>query len=78
MVGVSKRKSSQAAPSKKKAGARKAPNKLEAQLRAGMPAIDSVYEKVDFVSPQKVKYKILKTTETDAYDKPLPPRKKKS
>jgi hypothetical protein len=39
-----------------------------------MPALDSVKKVVDFVSPQKVKYKILKTTETDAYDPPpVPP-----
>ncbi len=58
------------------------PSSLEEnQLRRGMPAVDSVRSVVHFISPQKVKYKILKTTETDAYDPPLPPptklRKKK-
>jgi hypothetical protein len=43
-----------------------------------MPALDSVKEVVDFVSPQNVKYKILKTTEMDAYDPPLAPPKKRS
>jgi hypothetical protein len=38
------------------------------QLRAGMPAKDSVRKVVEFVSPQHVRYKILKTTERDAYD----------
>jgi hypothetical protein len=43
-----------------------------------MPALDKVEEVVDFVSPQNVKYKILKTTETDAYDPvPAPPRKRR-
>jgi hypothetical protein len=42
-----------------------------------MPALDSVKEVVDFVSPQKVKYKILKTTEMDAYDPPPAPPKKR-
>jgi hypothetical protein len=42
-----------------------------------MPALDSVKEVVDFVSPQNVKYKILKTTEMDAYDPaPAPPKKR--
>jgi hypothetical protein len=42
----------------------------------GMPAEDSIEDVVNFVSPQGVKYKILKTTETDAYDPPLAPPKK--
>jgi len=41
-----------------------------------MPALDNVKEVVDFVSPQGTKYKILKTTETDAYDPAPPPPKK--
>ena len=47
-----------------------------AQLRTGMPAQDSVQEVVDFISPGGVPYKILKTTEMDAYD-PLPQAHKK-
>lgn len=43
------------------------------QLRSGMPAKDSVREVVDHVSPQGVHYRILKTTEKDAYD----PKKKR-
>lgn len=47
-------------------------------LRAGLPAADSVRAVVEFVSPQKVRYTILKTTEMDAYDKPVAaPRKSK-
>jgi hypothetical protein len=42
----------------------------------GMPAEDSIKDVVDFVSPQGVHYKILKTTETDAYDPPLATPKK--
>ena len=48
------------------------------QLRPGMPALDNVKEVVDFVSPQGVPYKILKTNETDAYDPPLPAANKSS
>lgn len=48
-----------------------------AQQATGMPALDSVKEVVDFVSPQGDKYKILKTTETDAYDPaPSAPQKR--
>jgi len=42
-----------------------------------MPALDNVKEVVDFVSPRGTKYKILKTTEVDAYD-PSPPKKPQS
>jgi hypothetical protein len=55
----------------KKKKLRKRPNELtdaSDQLRVGMPAKDSIREVVNFVSPQKGRYKILKTTETDAYD----------
>lgn len=46
------------------------------QLRPGMPSLDSVLEVADFVSPQNVKYKILKTNERDEYDPvPAPPGK---
>jgi hypothetical protein len=40
-----------------------------------MPALDNVKEVVDFVSPNNVKYKILKTSERDAYDPVPAPRK---
>jgi len=36
--------------------------------RQGMPAKDSIRRVVNFVSPQNVRYKIIKTTETNAYD----------
>jgi hypothetical protein len=44
-----------------------------------MPAADSVRAFVDFVSPQKVHYTILKTSEMDAYDEPYsaPPKPNK-
>jgi hypothetical protein len=48
------------------------------QLAPGMPALDSIKEVVDFVSPQNVKYKILKTTEMDGYDPVSNQRKKHS
>jgi hypothetical protein len=51
---------------------------VPAQLQRGMPAPDSVQEVVDFVSPQGVPYKILKTNEMDAYDPPPQSRKKRA
>lgn len=46
------------------------------QLRAGMPAIDSVQDVVEAESPGGRKFQILKTTERDAYDPPPKPREK--
>jgi len=46
------------------------------QFHPGMPAKDSVREVLDFVSPQNVRYKILRTTEMDGYD-PVPKGGKK-
>jgi hypothetical protein len=43
-----------------------------------MPSLDSVTEVVNFVSPQNVKYKILKTTEMNEYDPVATPPKKLS
>lgn len=40
------------------------------QLAPDIAALDSVQEVVDFESPKGRKYKILKTTETEAYDPP--------
>ncbi len=37
--------------------------------RPGLPTEDSVREVDTFVSPQGEEYQILRTTETDAYDK---------
>lgn len=47
------------------------------QLRPGLPAKDNIRGVVNFVSPQKVRYKILKTTETDPYDPPPKSKKKR-
>ena len=62
-------------PRKKKKPAKSAAPVAD-QLRAGMPAQDSVRKVVDFVSPQGAKYKIIKTTEADAYDQLPPPEDK--
>jgi hypothetical protein len=48
----------------------------EDKPRPGLPAPENVREVIDFVSPQKKRFKILRTTETDAYDPPLPPEDK--
>ena len=40
----------------------------------GLPAKDSVREILTLVSPQKKRYQILRTTETDAYEPPLKQR----
>ena len=67
-------------PKSKKSKKQRAPAKRTVKelnpLRPGMPALDSIRAVEDFVSPQKIHYKILKTTETDAYD-PAPPKKKR-
>ena len=41
----------------------------------GLPAKDSVREILTFVSPQKKRYQILRTTETDTYEPPMKQRK---
>jgi len=61
----------------RKSATRSAADKLD-QLRPGMPAKDSIRKVVDFVSPQNARYKILKTTEMDAYDPVPKPKKKRS
>jgi hypothetical protein len=63
---------------KKQKKSRKVPgsDRLLDQLRPGMPARDSVREVLDFVSPQGVHRKILRTSEMDAYD-PIPKASKK-
>jgi len=43
-----------------------------------MPAPGNVAETTEFTSPQGDQYTILKTTETDAYDPPLPISKARS
>jgi hypothetical protein len=57
----------------RKAGSKRNGDALD-PLRPGMPARDSIRRVLDFVSPQNARYKILKTTETDAYD-PVPKKK---
>jgi hypothetical protein len=61
---------SMSAPRRKKKG--KAPlrkkQRTTDQFSTGMPAADSVRTIVDFVSPKKVRYTILETSEMDAYD----------
>jgi hypothetical protein len=44
--------------------------------RAGMPAHDSIIAEVTFTSPKGKTYRIIKTKEKDAYDKPLVKNKK--
>ena len=78
--GTSAQKGPTSAQKKKKPGkpaAQPAPAQVADQLRAGMPAQDSVSKVVDFVSPQGAKYQIIKTTEADAYDQLPPPDKKR-
>ena len=41
----------------------------------GLPAKDSIRDVVTFTSPQGVERLILKTTETDTYDRPAPAKK---
>jgi hypothetical protein len=40
----------------------------------GLPAPESIVSETEFTSPKGAKYRIIKTTETDPYDKPKRPR----
>jgi len=60
----------------RKKRARQSPAELSDQLQTGMPARENIRKVVSAVSPQGAPFEILKTTETDAYDK-VPERKKK-
>ena len=42
----------------------------QAAVRAGMPSKDSVREIVTKVAPTGLRFRILKTSEMDTYDKP--------
>jgi len=46
--------------------------------RPGLPAPDSIQSIDTFVSPQNEEFKILHTTEVDAYDAPPKPKPKKA
>jgi hypothetical protein len=46
-------------------------------LRAGMPALDSITGVKEFRKGKKV-YRIIETNEMDEYDKPEPPKLKRS
>jgi hypothetical protein len=45
--------------------------------RAGLPARDSVVGEETLTSPKGNVYRVLKTNETDAYDKPAPPKRRR-
>lgn len=64
---------------KTRTGAGKAAVDALDQLRPGMPAKDSIVKVVDFVPREspRAHFKILKTSEMDAYD-PVPTPKKRS
>jgi hypothetical protein len=42
-----------------------------------LPAPGSIISETEFTSPTGAKYRIIKTTETDPYDKPKRPKRKK-
>ena len=46
----------------------------EASPRPGLPAPESVISETEFTSPKGAKYRIIKTRETDPYDKPEKPK----
>lgn len=74
MIAPRKKKAAKARARRKRTTKKRLP-KIPPQLQ-GLPAAESVREVVEFVSPQKVRYTILKTTEMDAYDRPsIAPRK---
>ena len=45
--------------------------------QAGLPAKDSIIAEESFTSPKGKTYRIIKTTETDAYDKPSRSKRKR-
>lgn len=47
------------------------------RLPPGMPAEDSIQQVMEVVSPQNVRYKILRTNEMDAYDPVPEPQERK-
>ena len=58
-------------PPSEPADAGKSERRVSGRIRAGMPASDSVRDVVSFTADSKT-YRILKTTERDAYDPPSP------
>jgi hypothetical protein len=42
--------------------------------RSGLPAPESIVSETEFTSPKGAKYLIIKTRETDPYDKPKRPK----
>jgi hypothetical protein len=42
----------------------------------GLPAPESIVSETDFTSPKGTKYRIIKTRETDPYDKPEKPKRR--
>jgi len=70
MTGPRKKKQAKKTARRKAAVSRKRKPGAAAQLHPGLPAPESVRAVVKFVSPKKVRYTILKTSEKDAYDKP--------
>ena len=64
---------------KKTQAARKSATQIKPplnQLETGMPALDSITDVKEFKIGKKV-YRIIETNETDAYDKPLTPKRKR-
>lgn len=60
---------------KPEAGAEDSPCETAVSRRAGLPDPDSVVSEEEFTSPMGGRYRVLHTTETDAYDEPVrPPR----
>jgi hypothetical protein len=76
---AAKKKRARASVKKRATGQSDAPTvETELVVRTGMPAPDSVISETTFVSPKGNVYRILKTNETDDYDKPPPSQKKRS
>jgi hypothetical protein len=69
MAEPRKKKRAKAPARRKAAASRKREPGTAAPPHPGLPAPDSVRGVVKFVSPKKVRYTILKTSERDAYDK---------
>lgn len=49
----------------------------EGKGRPGLPDEESVLSEKTFTSPKGKRYRIIETDETDPYDSPLPPEKRR-
>lgn len=74
-MASSKKKRATGGSANKKKRRGDADDHVETRQRAGLPAPDSVISETTLTSPKGNVYRILKTDEHDAYDKPAPSKR---